>query len=323
MSTSRHCYNSQPYVLPQELTGLVMENLADDLPSLSASSLVCQSWSKESSRYLFWEIEVAKPPGMDHDLLELVKNSERVRRNVRSLHLAPAAGISDMSEWPEDYQTFSLDKLLQILDCLPKINELYVSSLRLICDTEDPIYISQFKSTHLVLVRLTLWNIPNDTATVRCYTQLLGSFREISRLSVIPTAVHDRRSLPTSTPQPLIGTVIGPMHSSPLCIECLHIEDGSISDRYLEWLSNSHNVNIDSSALVSFATALSLDILKQLFAYHHRRSTSSIPRTVKFIESLTCLRFLHLDIGFLDCAYGLTNSTGGTYFCSNYTCHYY
>lgn len=313
--------NRQSYRLPQELTGMVMKNLASDLPSLSASSLVCKSWVTESSRFLFRDLVVTKPPGMDHDLLELVDKSERVRRNVRALRLAPAAGPPGVFKRPEDFQGFALDKLLQILVNLPLINELRVSSLRLDCDTEQPLVLQQFKSIHLVLTRLVLWNIPDDIATVRCYTLLLGSIRTISRLLVTPALMHEpeQRSLPISTPQPPSSTFVGSVPSSPLRIEHLHVNDGSMHGRYLEWFYNSRDANIESHRLISFSDTLSPKILGQLFAYHHDRSSTSIPRAIEFVESLTHLRFLSLDIGFLECTWAIAESATGTYLHYDYT----
>lgn len=104
--------NPHSYSLPQELTGMVMSNLARDLPSLSTASLVSKSWSVESSRFLFRDLAVTKPPRMDHSLLEFLKTSERVRQNVRALHLAPAGGSPGMFKRPEDFQGFAFDKLL-------------------------------------------------------------------------------------------------------------------------------------------------------------------------------------------------------------------
>lgn len=316
MSTRSLSYNCGSYPLPQELTGLVMENLARDRPSLSASSLVCHSWSKESSRVLFRVLIAGGPPGMGDGLLELVKNSERVRTNIRSLGLSSGNGPSDK---PEDYELFSFDKLLQILGYLPRIKSLSFWSLRLKWDTEEPTGLSEFKSTRREFTQLSLWNVPNDPATMSCYTQLISSIRKITCLNVTSGVAMHERPLPTAAAthqaQPSISTSVVPVPTSPLRIENLTVNDGCFSDRYLEWFDCSHNLSINPHKITSFRTTLWPRILRQLYEYHNDRSTSSIPCAVKLIESFTHICFLSLDIGFLASTSELTDSAGGTYLC--------
>lgn len=228
-----------------------MENIAGDRPSLSASSLVCHSWSKESSRVLFRVLIAGGPPGMRDDVLELIKNSERVRTNIRSLGLSSGNGPSDK---PEDYEIFSFDKLLQILGYLPRIKSLSLWSLRLKWDTEEPTGLSDFKSARREFTQLSLWNISNDPASMGCYTQLISSIRKITWLNVTSGVAMHERSLPTATPQaqPSISTSVGPVLTSPIRIENLTVNNGCFSDRYLEWVDYSHNLSINPHKIMSF-----------------------------------------------------------------------
>lgn len=293
--------NPHSYSLPQELTGMVMSNLARDLPSLSTASLVSKSWLAESSRFLFRDLAVTKPPGMDHSLLEFLKTSERVRKNVRALHLAPAGGAPGMLKRPEDFQGFAFDKLLQIMVHLPRINEIHMSSLRLDCDTEEPAGLSQLKSRNLILLRLMLSNVPTDPATVRCYTQLIGSICNIAELSVGSSMMHHW----AATPQPSSGSFGEFIPSSPLHIQSLYVGDGWLSSPYLEWLSNVYTANTKSLRV----RELRMDIWPHMITEFSDRAS-----TINFIQSLEHLEHLTLHLRFTECALIITKTTGRKYF---------
>ena len=115
------CLHRTSYPLPQELTGLVVANLATDILSLQATSLVSKSWSAESSLLLFRELTLIvdwyrqdKSP----EFLDLVRSSERVSKNIRTLQLNGTINFQAPAD--ELYAQFSFDRLLQILAYLPQ-----------------------------------------------------------------------------------------------------------------------------------------------------------------------------------------------------------
>lgn len=267
--------------LPQELTGLVMDNLLDDKPALSSSSLVCKSWLEEGSRVLFRELALKDPQDGIDDLLALVKGSERVRKNILSLSLGSLESQTVSARFPK----ISFDKLLQILVCLPRLHALRMFALRLVCE-EVPDCLSQFRSMKLSFSQLALWNVPFCVQSAYSYLLLLSSVGEIRTLYVSSTITDWPPYKPI--PEDYFKDAIP---SSPLRVKIFEIELRTISP-YLEWLCNLHGAAVDTDNIKIFTT-----LIEPLETAQHY-SISSLPSVLKFAGSFHALTDINLNISF-------------------------
>lgn len=272
--------------LPQELTGLVMDNLLDDKPALSSSSLVCKSWLEEGSRVLFRELALKDPQDGIDDLLALVKGSERVRKNILSLSL----GSLDSQTVSAHFHKISFDKLLQILVHLPKLHALRMFALRLIGEEELPDCLSQFRAMKLSFSQLVFWNVPFCVQSAQSYLLLLSSVGDITTLYVSSTTTDWPLYKPI--PECYFQDAIP---SSPLRIKVFEIELRTISP-YLEWLCNLRGAAVDIDNIKIFTT-----LIEPLELAEHC-STSSLPSVLKFAGSFHALTNVNLNVEFSEWA---------------------
>lgn len=225
---------------------------------------------------------VRDPDGRDDDLLALVKDSERVRKNIRSLSLGSLELEERVSAF---FPEISFDKLLQILVCLPKLHALRLFALRLDCGTEVvPDCLSQFRSMKLSLTQLVLWNVPYCLKSARSYMLLLSGVGNVRTLYVSSR----------TTDWPSYGPISedyfkDAVPSSPLRVKNFEIEFGTISP-YLEWQCNLRGTAIDISNIKTL-TAL----IQPLHTYRHY-SISAIPNVLKFTSSFRALTDVNLNI---------------------------
>ncbi|KIP02054.1 hypothetical protein PHLGIDRAFT_16809 [Phlebiopsis gigantea 11061_1 CR5-6] len=186
--------------LPQELTDHVISFLADDTASLSSCSLACKSWSAESTKLLFHTLLVESDDV--EDFLSFVDQLriDRVRGNIRRLHLGCDLYVKAASEecccerdirriqehqpgiyrdLCPSYRTWvSAEKLLTALSLLPRLES--VTLLRVVIESvTNPESLKIFRSMKLRLDSLILvdtWDVETFPGYLK---ELLSGFYSI------------------------------------------------------------------------------------------------------------------------------------------------
>lgn len=108
--------------LPQELLSYIISFLRWDPPSLKACSLVCKSWSGESSMRLFGAVFSPREAADLRDVVNMVQASDRIQGYVKSLWIGPHC-----YEKPEECMTVRLEDLFDLMASLPNLKELVVN----------------------------------------------------------------------------------------------------------------------------------------------------------------------------------------------------
>lgn len=107
--------------LPLELINYIISFLHGYPASLKACSLVCRSWSGDSSTRLFAEFSPREAADL-RDVVKVVQTSERIQAHATSLFVGHRC-----DKRPEETMTVDLEDLFDLMASLPKLDKLVMS----------------------------------------------------------------------------------------------------------------------------------------------------------------------------------------------------
>ncbi|KAH8103561.1 hypothetical protein BXZ70DRAFT_739278 [Cristinia sonorae] len=111
--------------LPLELLFMIIDQVRDDKATLASCTLVSRSWLAPASKHLFWEIDIRGQEQLLH-FCSFVSSAQFLSRFVKKLVLRSY----DHAE--EETLEFDVFTLAEILDNLPRVDELCILGLSIL-----------------------------------------------------------------------------------------------------------------------------------------------------------------------------------------------
>ncbi|KAM5534134.1 hypothetical protein V8D89_012154, partial [Ganoderma adspersum] len=172
-------------LLPGETVDNIFDHLYNDIPTLSASSLVCRAWVPSCRYHLFHTVECNSSPDSRRRISHLhdwLLASPNIHPYIQTLNIVGSNG----------YHNVYVEDVEQVLQCLPFLQNLALRGIT-ICshDTStDVSYVSSLGGDARRLRCLVISNCATVHDVVRQpLCRVLGLFTEVDRLAILGSVI--------------------------------------------------------------------------------------------------------------------------------------